>query len=128
MTNSDPIADLLTRMRNAQMAGKDSTVAPHSKIKEAVCKVMKDSKFIADYKIEKSGAFPELVITFDEMYPSLELKKVSKPGQRIYIKKNEIPRVKNGMGIGIISTPEGVICTRSAKKKGLGGELLCTVS
>jgi len=125
---TDPIADLLTRMRNAQMAGKNATHAPYSKMKEAVCKVLKANKFIADYSVEKNGNFQELTVTFDVTYPALELKRVSKPGQRIYIGKNELPRVKNGMGIGVISTPQGVMCTKSAKKKGLGGELLCTVS
>ena len=128
MTVTDPIADLLTRMRNAQMAGKNATHAPYSKMKESVCEVLKTNKFIANYTVNKSNQFPELEITFDAMYPRLELKRISKPGQRIYIGKTEIPRVKNGMGIGVLSTPQGVMCTKSAKKKGLGGELLCLVS
>lgn len=128
MAVTDPIADLLTRMRNAQMAGKIEAYAPHSKMKEAVCKVLKSSKFISDYSVDKSGTFPELTVAFDAMKPNLELKRVSKPGQRIYVKKTEMPRVKNGMGIAVVSTPQGVMTGRDAKKSGLGGELLCTVS
>ncbi|MDP4007708.1 MAG: 30S ribosomal protein S8 [Candidatus Peregrinibacteria bacterium] len=128
MTVTDPIADLLTRIRNAQMANKSLTVAPYSKIKEDICKVLKSSNFIEDYSVEKNGKFSELSITFANEYPSLELKRVSRPGQRIYIKHSEIPRIKNGMGIGIMSTPKGIMSTREAKKIQLGGELLCTIS
>ncbi|MBT6068149.1 30S ribosomal protein S8 [Candidatus Peregrinibacteria bacterium] len=128
MTTTDPIADLLTRIRNAQLAGRSDTSAPHSKLKEAICKVLKDRKFIEDYSVDKSGTFPELNVEFSALKANLELKRVSKPGQRIYINKGEMPRVKNGLGIAIISTPKGVMTGMSAKKAGIGGELLCTVS
>lgn len=128
MSHTDPIADLLTRMRNSQMADRDSVYVPYSRIKEEICKVLKENKFIEDYSIEKNGKFDELSITFSENYPSLELKRVSTPGQRIYIKTTGIPRVKNGMGIGVLSTPKGLMSTKAAKKAKLGGELICTVS
>lgn len=128
MTVTDPIADLLTRIRNAQMANKNEVSAPYSKIKEDICKVLKNGKFIGDYSVEKNGKFSELSIEFTDTYPSLELKRVSRPGQRIYIKHTDIPRVKNGMGIGIMSTPKGIMNTKEAKKNQLGGELLCTIS
>ncbi len=128
MTTIDPIADLLTRIRNAQMAGKESTVAPYSKIKEAICKVMKDSKFIQTYSVETTGKFRELSVLFDVGRPALELSRISKPGQRVYVGATEIPRVKNGMGMAIISTPVGIMNGYKAKKAGKGGELICTIS
>ena len=128
MSHTDPIADLLTRIRNAQMAGRSSTHAPFSKIKESICKVLKENGFIQDFSVEKENNFSEIVVRFAESYLPLDIKRVSTPGQRIYIKHSEIPRVKNGMGIGILSTPKGIMSTRAAKKARLGGELMCTVS
>ena len=128
MTNTDPIADLLTRIRNAQTANKGNTFAPYSKAKEAICKVLKKNGFIEEYTVDTSGKFPELLISLSETKGQVVLTRVSKPGQRIYVGKAEIPRIKNGMGIAVISTPKGVMTGREAKKAGLGGELLCTIS
>ena len=128
MSHTDPIADLLTRIRNAQMAGRCSTHSRFSKIKESICKVLKENGFIQDFSVEKENNFSEIVVRFAESYLPLDIKRVSTPGQRIYIKHSEIPRVKNGMGIGILSTPKGIMSTRAAKKARLGGELMCTVS
>ncbi len=124
----DPIADMLTRIRNAQMAIKDVTVCPYSKVKESICKVLKEYKFITEYSVEKNGDFKELSISFNPEKGSLELSRVSKPGQRIYVPAGEIPRVKNGMGLAIISTSSGIMSGYRAKAQGIGGELLCVIS
>lgn len=128
MTHTDPIADMLTRIRNAQMAMKESVVVPYSKIKEQICLVLKNDKFIESYAVEKNGDFKELKISFLEERPSLSIKRVSKPGQRIYVKSDEIPKIKNGMGIAVLSTSSGVMNGYKAKSAGLGGELLCVIS
>ena len=125
--NTDPIADLLTRMRNAVKARQTKTVVPHSKMKEAVLQVIKKRKFIQDFKVVKNGNFNEIEIIFNPEIKELSLKRISKPGQRIYVSKGDIKSVHYGYGIAVVSTPRGVMEGREAVKAGIGGEYLCDV-
>ena len=125
--NTDPIADLLTRMRNAVKARQTKTVVPHSTMKMAILEVIKKRKFIQDFKVVKNGEFNEIEITFNPEIKELSLKRVSKPGQRIYVGKGDIKSVHYGYGIALISTPKGVMEGREAMKAGMGGEFLCEV-
>ncbi|MBU0727290.1 30S ribosomal protein S8 [Patescibacteria group bacterium] len=122
---TDPIADLLTRIRNAVKAKHDKTVAPYSKLKVSVLEVLKNKKFISDFKVEKNGNMSEIVIALNTELNQLNLKRVSKPGQRIYLKNNQIKPVLNGYGISVISTPKGVMTGDEARRNGMGGELIC---
>jgi len=125
---TDPIADMLTRIRNAIMARKESLTMPYSKMKEAIAKILKDNKFIADYSVDESGKFKQLSIVLAEDRETItSLVRVSKPGRRAYVGVKEIPLVVGGRGIVILSTPGGVMAGREARKKGLGGELICKV-
>ncbi len=126
--HTDPIADLLTRIRNAHMRGRTTVVMPYSKMKEEIVKILKANKFIVDFAEKKETSFKELIVTLKEDKVDFALKRVSTPGQRIYIKASEIKKVKNGLGIGIISTSQGVMTTKEAREKGLGGELMCEIS
>ncbi len=129
---SDVIADMLTRIRNANMVGADFTLVPSSKIKIAIAKVLKDEGFIRDYGILTSNT-PQRVIKVHLKYtaekePVLRgLKRVSKPGLRVYAGKGEIPRVYGGLGIAILSTAQGIMVGKEAWRKGIGGEILCYV-
>ncbi len=125
--NTDPIADLLTRIRNAVKAKQLKTVVPYSKIKVAILEVMKKRKFIKDYKTVKSGNFDEIEIEFNSELNELYLKRISKPGKRIYVKKDKIKPVINGYGVSIFSTPRGVMTGNEATKIGVGGEYLCEI-
>lgn len=125
--NTDPIADLLTRIRNAQTRGHETVVIPHSKIKEKVTEILKSYKFINNAKAVKNDKFKEIEVTLNKDLDELTLKRISKPGQRIYVKSKEIQKVKNGLGISIISTSKGIMTTREARKQGLGGEVICQV-
>lgn len=124
--NTDPIADYLTRIRNSLMVRKTSTVIPYSKIKEGITKVLVDRKFIESYKVQDSGNFKELEITLKSWIKEpLKLKRISKPGQRIYLKASDIKGVKNGLGVMVISTSKGIMSGEQARKEKLGGEPLC---
>lgn len=123
--NTDPIADLLTRIRNGQQAHHEKVHAPYSKVKENILKVMKKMKFIDDYVVEKDGKFQTLQITLNPERTDITIKRISKPGQRIYAKNNELKVIKNGLGIRILSTPKGIMSNLEAKKQNLGGEILC---
>lgn len=126
--NTDPISDYLTRIRNSLLAHKSSTVIPYSKIKEGITKVLTDKKFIESYKVQDSGKFKELSISLKSWDKEpLNLKRISRPGQRIYIKSSDISKVKNGLGIMIISTSKGVMTGEQARKEKLGGEPLCEI-
>ena len=126
--NTDPIADLLTRLRNALRAHHATTHAPHSKLKESILKVMKEKRFISDYKTETDEKnFKSLKITLNEEHPDITIKRISSPGQRIYIKNMDLKTIKSGLGITIISTSRGVMTNSEAKKQNLGGELLCEI-
>lgn len=124
----DPIADFLTRIRNAQMAGQSEVQVPYSKLKEQMAGVMMKNKFLAsvDTKPVAGKAYKMLVLGLPEKV--LTLKRVSKPGQRIYVGSQDIRRVLNGLGIAIVSTSKGVITGYEARALGVGGELLCEVS
>lgn len=124
----DPIADFLTRIRNAQMAGNTNVVVPYSKLKEQMAKVMQRNNFLDSITIEDVPGknFKQLVLGLPEK--TLTLKRVSKPGQRIYVGSQEVRRVLNGLGIAIVSTSKGVITGYEARTLGVGGELLCEVS
>jgi small subunit ribosomal protein S8 len=127
---TDPIADMLTRIRNAQSAGKVDVTMPSSKAKRAIAEVMKEEGYIADYAVG-SGTRPELTITlkYYQGAPVIDdLKRVSRPGLRIYKNKDELPKVLNGLGVAIISTSAGVMTDKKARAEGRGGEVICTIS
>lgn len=125
--HTDPISDLLTRIRNAMAVGHEVVRCPHSKMKMNVLKVLKEKTFIEDFKEVKDGKFTEIEITLKEDLRDLTLKRISTPGQRIYVKKDQLKTVKSGLGITIISTSKGVMTGLQAKKANLGGELICEV-
>lgn len=134
MSMSDPIADMLTRMRNALMRQHPSVSMPHSKTKEAIAKVMKDEGYIDDYKVlpEKPQAVLQISLKYTgdrRNYRSIitGLDRVSKPGRRIYVGKNDIPWVLSGMGTAIVTTSKGVMTGQQARRLGVGGEVLCKV-
>ncbi len=124
---TDPIADLLTRIRNAVRAKHSKTVVAYSKLKMAILEVLKKSKYVDGYKVIKVGNFDHIEIDLNVEHTQLHLRRISKPGQRIYVKKGDLKPVLNGYGIGVISTPKGVMTTGEAHKTGLGGELLCEI-
>ncbi len=127
---TDPIADMLTRIRNAIMARHDSVVVPLSKTKQAIAKVLKDEGFITDYSIVKGETHRFLKINLkylDNQPIILGLERVSKPGLRIYVKRGEIPRVYGGLGIAVLSTSKGIMVGKDAWRRKMGGELLCYV-
>ena len=131
MTVSDPIADMLTRIRNAVMARHDSVLIQASKIKLAIARVLKAEGFIGDYEVVKgkSHRVIRIHIRYDENNKSIisGLERVSRPGLRVYAGQREIPRVYGGLGIAIVSTPKGVMTGQQAWREGIGGELLCRV-
>lgn len=130
MSMSDPIADLLTRIRNAQMAGKPTVVSPSSKIKQAILDVLKQEGYIAGYSISSDVVKPELTIElkYYNGRPVIEeLHRGSSPGLRNYKGRDELPKVRAGLGVAIISTNKGVMTDKSARAAGVGGEVLCTV-
>lgn len=122
----DPIADFLTRIRNAQMARKSTLNVPYSKMKHNIAEVMKKNKFIESVEKDTSGKFPELKVTLVDG-KEITLKRVSKCGQRIYTGADNIRKVLNGLGISIISTSQGVMTGYEARSKKIGGEVLCEV-
>ncbi|NOQ88021.1 MAG: 30S ribosomal protein S8 [Gammaproteobacteria bacterium] len=129
MMMTDPIADMLTRVRNAQAAVKFDVTMPSSKLKTAIAKVLQDEGYIAGFSSD-GAAKPSLTITlkYHEGRPVIdELKRVSRPGLRIYKNKHELPKILNGLGVAIVSTSAGVMTDREARASGRGGEILCTV-
>jgi small subunit ribosomal protein S8 len=132
MSITDPIADMLTRIRNAIMARHDSVLIPASKTKISIAHILKEEGFITDYEVVK-GDTPQRVIKIQLKYTGKKepiltgLKRVSKPGLRVYVGKGEIPRIYEGLGITILSTPSGVMTGRQAWRKGVGGEVLCYI-
>lgn len=130
LQSTDPIADLLTRIRNAAMVGKNEVRVPSSKIKKVVAEQLQKNKYLADVKVEAGKPRDTLVITINkpgENCPINEITRMSKPGRRLYVGANEIPRVKSGRGMVLISTSQGVITGQEAVKARLGGELLLKV-
>jgi small subunit ribosomal protein S8 len=131
MSMSDPIADMLTRVRNAQMVGKLSASMPSSKIKVAIAQVLKDEGYIDDFAVKSDGpkATLEIALKYYAGRPVIErLERVSRPGLRVYKGHDEIPQVMNGLGVAIVSTPKGVMPDRRARATGVGGEVLCYVA
>jgi small subunit ribosomal protein S8 len=131
MTVNDPIADMLTRIRNAGMARNPQTSMPSSKLLVNIAGILKQEGYIKDYRVEERKPVSVLILDLkygqDRRHSIRELKRVSKPGLRIYAGKDELPRVKNGLGTAIISTPQGVLTGQEARRRGIGGEVLCTV-
>ena len=131
MSMTDPVADMLTRIRNAQMAEKQSVSMPSSKLKVAIAKVLKDEGYIDDFAIRENGAKPELdvALKYYAGRPVIErIERVSRPGLRIYRGRDAIPQVMNGLGVAIVTTPKGVMTDRKARAAGVGGEVLCYVA
>jgi small subunit ribosomal protein S8 len=128
---SDPISDMLTRIRNAQAADKVSVSMPASKLKAAIAKVLKDEGYIDDFAIRENEGKPQLDVSLKYYAgrPVIErIERVSRPGLRVYKGSKDIPKVLNGLGITIVSTPKGVMTDRSARAAGVGGEVLCVVA
>ena len=130
MSMTDPIADMLTRIRNAQLSERATVTMPSSKVKIAIAKVLKDEGYIDGYKVG-GDARPmlEIALKYYAGRPVIErIERVSKPGLRIYKSKDDIPPVMNGLGIAIVSTSQGVMTDRKARATGVGGEVLCIVA
>ena len=131
MSMSDPIADMLTRIRNAQMAEKVSVAMPSSTLKVAIAKVLKDEGYIDDFRVAGDDAKPslEIALKYYAGRPVIErIERVSTPGLRIYRGKSDLPKVMNGLGVAIVSTSKGVMTDRKARASGIGGEVLCVVA
>jgi small subunit ribosomal protein S8 len=130
MSMSDPIADMLTRIRNGQSANKADVAMPASKTKQSIAQVLKDEGFITDFSVSED-AKPELTVSlkyFDGKSVIETIKRMSRPGLRVYKNKDELPKVLNGLGIVIISTSKGMMTDRAARAAGIGGELICSVA
>lgn len=131
MSMTDPIADMLTRIRNGQSAVKKSIKLPSSKLKESIAKVLKEEGYILDFSTETSGSHTQMSIElkYYKGSPVIEnIKRISRPGLRIYKSKDELPKVLGGLGIAIVSTSKGVMTDRAARAIGHGGEVICIVS
>ena len=131
MAMTDPIADMLTRIRNTTMVKKDVVEIPSSKVKTEIAKVLKSEGYIKGYKIEKDKkqGLLKIALKYDESKNNVVegLKRVSKPGSRVYVKGSEVPKVINGFGISILSTSKGLMVDREARKANVGGEILCNI-
>lgn len=131
MSMSDPIADMLTRIRNAQAVEKTNVAMPSSKVKKAIAQVLKDEGYIEDFSVVKEGSFEQIDIALKYYAgrPVIErLERVSRPGLRVYKASKDIPQVMNGLGVAIVTTPQGVMTDRKARAAGIGGEVLCYVA
>ncbi|MBW1678357.1 MAG: 30S ribosomal protein S8 [Deltaproteobacteria bacterium] len=131
MPVTDPLADMLTRIRNANMAKHSKVDVPASKMKISVAKILKDEGYIKNYKLikDRKDGILRIYLKYDEFNEGVivGLKRLSKPGRRIYVKKDSIPLILNGMGIAVLSTSKGMLADREAKKLNVGGELLCSL-
>jgi len=128
---TDPVADMLTRIRNANKALHDTTTMPSSKLKVEIARLLKEEGYITDYSVESGESFDNLVIKLKygrgRERVLTDLKRVSKPGRRIYARKDRLPRVLGGMGISILSTSRGLMTSRKAAEEGIGGEVVCFI-
>ena len=128
---TDPIADMLTRIRNANKAMHDTTRMPTSRMKEEIARILKEEGYIRDFRVERGESFDLLVIVLkygrSRERIITDLKRVSKPGRRVYAHKDRLPRVLGGMGTAILSTSTGLVTARTAEQKGIGGEVVCFV-
>jgi small subunit ribosomal protein S8 len=131
MSMTDPIADMLTRIRNAQMVRKNVVNMPSSKVKTAIAQVLKDEGYIEGFAVHENAGKPELEISLKYYAgaPVIEkIERVSRPGLRIYRGRDDLPKVMNGLGVAIVSTSRGVMTDRKARATGVGGEVLCIVA
>jgi small subunit ribosomal protein S8 len=131
MSMSDPIADMLTRIRNAQLAEKLSVAMPSSRVKASIAQVLKDEGYIEEFKVRDEDGKPtlEIALKYYAGAPVIEkIERVSRPGLRIYKGRDDIPKIMNGLGIAIVSTSKGVMTDRKARATGIGGEVLCIVA
>ena len=131
MSMSDPIADMLTRIRNAQLAEKLSVAMPSSRVKASIAQVLKDEGYIEEFKVRDEDGKPtlEIALKYYAGAPVIEkIERVSRPGLRIYKGRDDIPKIMNGLGIAIVSTSRGVMTDRKARATGVGGEVLCIVA
>ena len=128
---TDPIADMLTRIRNANKALQDTVRMPTSRMKEEIARILKEEGYIRDYRVERGESFDVLVVELkfgrNRERVITDLKRVSKPGRRIYAQKDRLPRVLGGMGTAIMSTSSGLITSRTAQERGIGGEVVCFI-
>ena len=130
---TDPVADMLTRIRNANKALHDRVELPSSKLKEEIARILKEEGYVRDYRVEEKEGLPYKVLVVELKYGRgrervlTGLKPISKPGRRIYAGKDRLPRVLGGMGTAILSTSRGVITSRTAQREGIGGEVICFV-
>ena len=128
---TDPIADMLARIRNANKALHETASMPTSRVKEEIARLLKEEGYIADYRVEQGESFDSLVVQLrygrNRERILTDLKRVSKPGRRIYARKDRLPRVLGGMGTAIMSTSSGVMTARTAQERGVGGEVICFV-
>lgn len=134
---TDPIADMLTRIRNASAAKKSEVVLPMSKIKYSIAKILEKEGYVGSVNVEKSEAKKNKSFVFDELKIALKydngksvissLKRISKPGLRVYVNRDELPRVLNNLGIAIISTSQGLMTNKEARRKNIGGEVVCEI-
>jgi small subunit ribosomal protein S8 len=128
---TDPIADMLTRIRNANRAMHESTTMPTSRMKEEIARLLEEEGYISAYHVEKGDAFDNLVVELkfgrNRERVITDLQRVSKPGRRIYAGKDRLPRVLGGMGTAILSTSAGLVTTRTAQERGIGGEVICYI-
>jgi small subunit ribosomal protein S8 len=131
MAVNDPIADFLTRIRNAQMAKHATVEIPHSKMKREVARILKEEGYITDFSEKGSGAEARLVVELkygpDGQRGITGLRRMSRPGRRVYRKQTNIPRVLDGLGVAILSTSQGILTDHQARRRGIGGEVLCFV-
>jgi small subunit ribosomal protein S8 len=130
---TDPVADMLTRIRNANKALHDRVELPSSKLKEQIARILTEEGYVRDYRVEEREGVPYKVLVIELKYGRSRervltgLKRISKPGRRIYASKDRLPRVLGGMGTAILSTSRGVITSRTAEREGIGGEVICFV-
>jgi small subunit ribosomal protein S8 len=128
---TDPIADMLTRIRNANKAMHERAVMPTSRLKEEIARILKEEGYIVGFHVEKGESFDSLVVELkfgkNRERVISDLKRVSKPGRRVYARKDRLPRVLGGMGTAILSTSKGVVTSRTAAEQGIGGEVVCFV-
>lgn len=127
---NDPIGDMISQIKNASLAGRTSVTLPYSRVKEQLAQIMKEAGYLSD--VTKEGEAPKFLLTVKLRYKGRQpvisdLKRKSKPGLRVYVSKNTIPVVVGGMGVAIVSTSQGIMTGKEAKKRGLGGELLCEI-
>jgi small subunit ribosomal protein S8 len=131
MAMTDPISDLLTRIRNAHMAGHEAVEAPYSKVKTEIVRILQEEGYLTSYKVNEKKPFPSLTIVLKyaaDRQPAIQsLRKVSTPGCRVYAGKEDIPQVLGGLGVVILSTSHGLMSGKKAREQGVGGEVLCEV-